>query len=129
MKKMKEVKCSSILLRKTISWYATRGSDNIKEDCTWISPGDRDRNQVDYILVEQRYKNIVKNCHTYLRANCNSNHALLVAKYRILRKTPQKMNGIKKSDVDKVKMPETRRKFQAKLWKQKNDTVERPENV
>jgi len=32
---------------------------------TWKSPGDRVRNQIDCILVNNRYKKMVLNCHTY----------------------------------------------------------------
>ncbi|PIK51575.1 putative RNA-directed DNA polymerase from mobile element jockey-like [Apostichopus japonicus] len=33
---------------------------------TWKMPGDRSRNQIDYIMVRNRYKNSFKNVQTYL---------------------------------------------------------------
>lgn len=45
---------------------------------TWKSPGDLFRNQIDYICINQRFRNSVKNCKTLPGADCNSDHILLV---------------------------------------------------
>jgi len=41
---------------------------------TWKSPGDNVRNQIDYILINQRFKNSVKQAKTYPGADCASDH-------------------------------------------------------
>ena len=46
---------------------------------TWKSPDEQTRNQIDYILINQRFRNAVKSCKTYPSADCNSDHNLLMA--------------------------------------------------
>ena len=45
---------------------------------TWKRPGDLFRNQIDYICLNQSFRNIVKNRKTLPGADCNSDHILLV---------------------------------------------------
>ena len=47
---------------------------------TWKSPGDQTRNQIDYICINQRFRNGVTQCKTIPSADCNTDHILLVAK-------------------------------------------------
>ena len=44
------------------------------------APGDRSRNQLDYILVKHRFRKSVKDVQTLPRADIDSDHNLLVAK-------------------------------------------------
>ena len=58
---------------------------------TWISPGDRARNQIDYFCINQRQRNAVKCCKTYPSADCNSDHVPVIAKvYAKLKKIATK---------------------------------------
>ena len=41
---------------------------------TWQSPGDISRNQIDYIMINKRFKNCVKQARSYPRADRNSDH-------------------------------------------------------
>ena len=50
---------------------------------TWISPGDRVRNQIDFILVRQRWRTSILDCKTFPGADCGSDHNLLAMKMRI----------------------------------------------
>ena len=49
---------------------------------TWKAPGDRTdrviRNQIDYILINDRYKNMVTKAKTHPGADCGSDHNLLI---------------------------------------------------
>ena len=45
---------------------------------TWKSLEDLFRNQIEYICINQRFRNSVKNCKTLSGADCNSDHILLV---------------------------------------------------
>ena len=55
---------------------------------TWKSPGDIRRNQLDYILVNQRFKNSVKQARAYPGADINSDHNPVIMKMNIkLKKT------------------------------------------
>ncbi|PNF36822.1 hypothetical protein B7P43_G09628 [Cryptotermes secundus] len=49
---------------------------------TWKAPGDWRRHQLDYILVKHRFRNSVKDVKTLPGADIDSDHNLLVAKFR-----------------------------------------------
>ena len=74
---------------------------------TWKSPGDSTRNQIDYILISGRFKNALLSAKSYPGADCYSDHALVLAKFRLkLKKNKKKpMNtklnlAILRSDQD-----------------------------
>lgn len=46
---------------------------------TWKSPGDRTRNQIDYIAIKKRYRNAVKQAKTYPGADIISGHVPVVS--------------------------------------------------
>ena len=50
---------------------------------TWTSPDGQHRNQIDYILCSQRWKNSIQSAKTRLGADCGSDHELLIAKFRL----------------------------------------------
>uniref|UniRef100_A0A8D8VHS4 Craniofacial development protein 2 n=2 Tax=Cacopsylla melanoneura TaxID=428564 RepID=A0A8D8VHS4_9HEMI len=54
---------------------------------TWRSPMDKPgkivRNQIDYIMINQRYRNSCKMAKTYPGADINSDHNLLVAEFKV----------------------------------------------
>ena len=49
---------------------------------TWKSPGDISRNQIDYIMINQRFRNCVKQARTYPGADINSNHNPVTIKFK-----------------------------------------------
>lgn len=57
---------------------------------TWKSPGDVSRNQIDYILIRNRFRNAVQQVKTYPGADCNSDHNPVIAKIRVNLKNPKK---------------------------------------
>ena len=61
---------------------------------TWMSPGDRYRNQIDFITINKRFQNSVKNIRTYPGADCNSDHVPVVLdlnlKLKIIKKKQYK---------------------------------------
>ena len=77
---------------------------------TWKSlglVGDSTGNQIDYILISGRFKNVLLSAKSYPGADCYSDHALLLAKFTIkLKKNKKKpMNtklnlAILRSDQD-----------------------------
>ena len=50
---------------------------------TWISPDGQYRNQIDYILCSQRWRNSIRSAKTRMGADCSSDHELLIAKFRL----------------------------------------------
>ena len=53
---------------------------------TWKSPGDRNRYQIDYILVKQRFRNSIRDVKTLPGADIDSDHNLLVAEVQTRKK-------------------------------------------
>ena len=50
---------------------------------TWTSPGSQYQNQIDYILCSQRWRSSIQSAKTRPRADCGSDHELLIAKFRL----------------------------------------------
>ena len=50
---------------------------------TWTSPDGQHQKQIDYILCSQRWRNSTQSAKTRLRADCGSDHELLIAKFRL----------------------------------------------
>uniref|UniRef100_A0A8D8Z4U1 Craniofacial development protein 2 n=1 Tax=Cacopsylla melanoneura TaxID=428564 RepID=A0A8D8Z4U1_9HEMI len=74
---------------------------------TWTSPRDNGedtiiRNQIDYILVNKRFRNSFTSVKTYPGADIKSDHNPLVGEYRTKWKKIQKKT-IKKHDMRKLK--------------------------
>ncbi|KAL4702682.1 hypothetical protein ACJJTC_018691 [Scirpophaga incertulas] len=64
---------------------------------TWSFPGDRFRNQIDYITIANRWKSAVTNTRTYPGADCGSDHQLLVADIRVrLKSCGKKVKPLKR---------------------------------
>ena len=50
---------------------------------TWTSPDGQHWNQIDYILCSQRWRSSIQSAKTRPRADCGSDHELLIAKFRL----------------------------------------------
>jgi exonuclease III len=70
---------------------------------TWKAPGDRERYQIDYIMVRQRYRNSVKNAKSYPGADVNSDHNLVAMSTDIKLKKIMKRGNKKKWNMEKFK--------------------------
>jgi exonuclease III len=60
---------------------------------TWISPGDRCHNQIDYIMIGKRGRSCVLSAKTRPSADCGSDHQLLVARIKIRLKSKPKVTA------------------------------------
>ena len=50
---------------------------------TWTSPDGQYWNQIDYILCSQRWRSSIQSAKTRWGADCDSDHELLIAKFRL----------------------------------------------
>ena len=50
---------------------------------TWTSPNGQYQNQIDYILCSQRWRSCIQSAKIRPRADCGSDHELLIAKFRL----------------------------------------------
>ena len=53
---------------------------------TWTSPDGQYRNQIDYILCSQKWRSSIQSAKARLRADCGTDHELLIAKFRLKKK-------------------------------------------
>ncbi|KAI5715694.1 hypothetical protein M8J77_020891 [Diaphorina citri] len=74
---------------------------------TWKSPGDRKRYQLDYILINQRFKNSIKTAKTFPGADIFSDHNLLIAEVRTRLKHIRRKGTSKKWNLEKLKSNES----------------------
>ena len=57
---------------------------------TWLSNDDETKNQIDYILIDKRFRNRMINIKTLPGADFNSDHKLLMSKIKIKLKSTSK---------------------------------------
>ena len=62
---------------------------------TWKSPGDISRNQIDYIMLNEIFRNCIKQAKTYSGADMNSDHNPVVVKINMKLK---RTNATKRSE-------------------------------
>ena len=49
---------------------------------TWTSPDGKTKNQIDFILVSQRYRNSIKNSKARADMDCGSDYKPIVMRYK-----------------------------------------------
>ena len=59
---------------------------------TWTSTDGQYQNQIDYSICSQRWRSSIQSAKTRLRADCGSDHKLLIAKFRLNLKKVGKTN-------------------------------------
>ena len=69
---------------------------------TWISPDSQHLNQTDYILCSQRWRSSIQSAKTRQGADCDSDHELLIAKFRLKLKKVGKTTRPFRYDLNQV---------------------------
>ena len=54
-----------------------------RKQWTWKTPNGITRNQIEYITVNRRFRNTVRDIGTHPEADCNSDHNMLVGKIKV----------------------------------------------
>ena len=83
---------------------------------TWTTPDGQYQNQTDYILCSQRWRSSIQSAKTRLRADCGSDHELLIAKFRLKLKTVGKTTRPFRYDLNQIPYDytvEVRNRFKA----------------
>ena len=68
---------------------------------TWTSPDGQHRNQTDYILCSQRWRNSIQSAKTRL-GSCGLDHELLIAKFRCKLKKVEKTTRPFRYDLNQI---------------------------
>ena len=69
---------------------------------TRTSPDGQHQNQIDYILCSQRWRSSIQSAKTRLGADCDSDHELLIAKFRLKLKKVGKTTRPFRYDLNQV---------------------------
>ena len=68
---------------KTLLFMSTWFETHPRHRHTWVSPGDRARSQIEYIMINERYANNISNARAYPGADANGDHKLVIANIKI----------------------------------------------
>ncbi|XP_067130454.1 craniofacial development protein 2-like [Centruroides vittatus] len=86
---------------------------------TWTSPQDSDnnivRNQINYILINTRYKSSVLKAKTYPGADISSDHNPVTATLRLKLRSAKRTSTTKRIDLEKLKNNTIRQQLQLHL--------------
>lgn len=86
---------------------------------TWKSPADKDnkivRNQIDYILINHRYRNAIQSVRAYPGADVSSDHNPLIAKFQLHLKKVQTSHKSDKLNIQKLKSEEVKEKLRQQI--------------
>ena len=69
---------------------------------TWTSPDGQYRNQIDYILCSRRWRSSIQSAKTRPGANCDSDHELFIAKFRLKLKKVGKTTRPFRYDLNQI---------------------------
>ena len=69
---------------------------------SWTSPDCQYQNEIDYILCSQRWRSSIQSAKTRLRADCGSDHELLIAKFRVKLKKVGKTTRPFRYDLNQI---------------------------
>ena len=69
---------------------------------TWASPDGEQQNQTDYILCSQKWRSSIQSAKTRQRADCGSDHELLIAKFRLKLRKLEKTTRPFRLDLNQI---------------------------
>ena len=102
------------------TWFAAHP----RHRYTWISPGDRARNQIDCIMINKRFGTCISNARAYPGTDVSSDHNPVIAKFKIHLRALKRSKRKPWFLIDALKNPEINAKFFAaaleKLSKNRN---------
>ena len=103
--------CQQLKLTVMNTWFEQKESTAY----TWTSPDKTTRNQMDYILVSERYKNSVKNAKARPSADCGSDHIPVVMTPKVILKKIKRKSREKRWNKEILKNEETKLLLSAAL--------------
>ena len=85
---------------------------------SWVSPDGMTKNQIDYILIDKRFRNGIKNSKAMPGADCGSDHNPIVATLKIKLRSVKRSKPRTKWKTDVLNDAMKKDAFQSKLDKQ-----------
>ena len=93
------------------TWFQTR----MNARHTWTAPDGKTKNQIDYIMIDKRYRNGITNCKTRPGADCGSDHNPVIARTHIKLQrnvTNKKDKAAKRWNTDILKKDTIKHQFE-----------------
>lgn len=103
--------CKQQKLIVTNTWFEQKA--NARH--TWISPDKITKNQVDYILLSERYRNSAKNAKVRPGADCGSDHNPVILKLKTTMKKLKSKHNVIHWNREKLKEDTVKREFREQL--------------
>ena len=109
------------------TWFQTR--QNARH--TWSAPDGKTKNQIDYIMVDKRYRNGITNCKTRQDADCGSDHNPVIVRIHVKL---QRNSNVKKGkeprrwNTDILKKEAVKRQFEG-IAEGKFDDITDTDNI
>ena len=97
------VKLIEFCNRKKLVVCNTWFQQHVRRKYTWKNRGDTQRYQIDYILINNRYKNSVKDTRAYPDADADTDHNLVTMKANIRLKTVHVGKQLPRWNREKIK--------------------------
>lgn len=98
----------SRMIQFAIDWKLSIANTMFKQHSrrlsTWTSPNRMHKNQIDYIMVQERWRSSCRNVTVKPGAECGSDHKLLVLKFKISLQTQGKQNKDRKRTLNNKKL-------------------------
>ncbi|HET6457666.1 MAG TPA: hypothetical protein VFG24_02160, partial [Nitrosopumilaceae archaeon] len=109
--------CKKHNLFATNTWFQQKQS----AQHTWKSPDGKIKNQIDYILVDKRFRNGVRNSKSMPGADCGSDHNPVVTTMQIKLKGTKRIKVADKWNIRVLQNTKMRQEYQTRLDKQLRD--------
>ena len=82
---------------------------------TWKTPDGRTTNQIDYIIINGKWRRSLRDVRVYRGADIISDHFFVVSKVKLKLRKNKINQQTKKLDIPKLKSPNIARQFQLEL--------------
>jgi hypothetical protein len=82
---------------------------------TWESPDQKTHNKIDYIMINNRWKNCVTNARSFPSADIGSDHQLVIANIRLKFKIKKRPNYPRQYDVFRLKNENLRQTYEIEI--------------
>ena len=83
---------------------------------TWISPNGRDKNQIDHIIINGKWRRSLQDVRAMRGENVTSDHHLVVANIKLkLKKSSTHVNVKRKFDVGELQNPKIQQEFKLEI--------------
>jgi hypothetical protein len=93
---------------------------------TWRSPDGETLNQIDHVLIQNRYRSTIYDVRSYRGADCDTDHYLVIAKLRSKLKSQVRLKQDKRSriNLELLKNENVRKEYENEVMKNlKEDNV------